>query len=199
MSQDLAALALTLASYALTWIVQSSVLLGLGLTIGRLIRRNGPAIQSGVYRTTLAAVLVCPIAAALLSAAGVDGLMLRIPSREVVSVTPAQEVDTPVTNVEPAGTSPQVALASEHVAVEPPPPSRGQAEHAAAVSRSIPSDAPVAPVYRTGLPFAAAVSIAVRVAGRIGVPWGQTGPRSATDEPPSRPGPRRRRRCQGAL
>ena len=36
-------------------------------------------MQSGVYRTTLAAVLICPVASAALSAAGFDGLSLRLP------------------------------------------------------------------------------------------------------------------------
>ena len=36
-------------------------------------------MQSGVYRTTLAAVLVCPFASAILTAAGYDGLTFRLP------------------------------------------------------------------------------------------------------------------------
>ncbi len=37
-SQDPAMLALTLAGFGMSWIVQSSVLLGLGLAVGHLLR-----------------------------------------------------------------------------------------------------------------------------------------------------------------
>ena len=50
--------------------IQSTVLLVVGLTVGRLLRRSGPAVQSGIYRTTLAAVLCCPIAAMVLAGTG---------------------------------------------------------------------------------------------------------------------------------
>ena len=68
------------SGFGLTWLVQSSVLLTLGLLAGWLLRRSGPAIQSCVYRTTLVAVLICPFASAALSAAGFDALSLRLPS-----------------------------------------------------------------------------------------------------------------------
>ena len=80
MGNGLAVLARELSGFGLTWLVQSSVLLALGLVAGRYLRRSGPAVQSGVYRTTLAAVLVCPFASARLGAAGFDGLSLRLPS-----------------------------------------------------------------------------------------------------------------------
>ena len=35
----------------LTWLVQSTVLLTVGLLAGRLLRRRGPAVQSTLYRT----------------------------------------------------------------------------------------------------------------------------------------------------
>ena len=69
------------AGFGLTWLVQSSVLLAFGLVAGRVLRRSGPAVQSGVYRTTLLAVVVCPFASAVLAAAGCDGLSLRLPSK----------------------------------------------------------------------------------------------------------------------
>ena len=56
-----ATLMTSLAGAALTWMVQSTALLALGLLAGRLVRKAGAAVQSGVYRTTLAAVLVCPL------------------------------------------------------------------------------------------------------------------------------------------
>ncbi|SIO61105.1 Signal transducer regulating beta-lactamase production, contains metallopeptidase domain [Singulisphaera sp. GP187] len=79
MSHDLATLTTLLMGLALTWLAQSTLLLGIGLLAGRLVRKSGPAVQSAVYRTTLAGVLVCPIASALLTWAGVDGFKLRLP------------------------------------------------------------------------------------------------------------------------
>ena len=85
-----------LTLYGLTWMLQSSVLLAFGLVLGRLLSRLGPAVQSGVYRTTLAAVLICPVASAVLATAGLDRLNLPIP-------TPAPQVATrPVTDVTPS-------------------------------------------------------------------------------------------------
>ena len=75
-----ATLTTALAGVGLTWLVQSTVLLALGLLAGRLLKRVGAAVQSGVYRTTLAAVLVCPFASAILTAAGYDGLTFRLPT-----------------------------------------------------------------------------------------------------------------------
>jgi beta-lactamase regulating signal transducer with metallopeptidase domain len=69
----------SVAEFGLTWLCQSSALLALGLVAGRLLRRQGPAVQSAAYRTTLLAVLVCPIASTLLARAGFDGITLRLP------------------------------------------------------------------------------------------------------------------------
>jgi beta-lactamase regulating signal transducer with metallopeptidase domain/protocatechuate 3,4-dioxygenase beta subunit len=78
MSHEFATLTTLLLGIALTWIVQSTVLLASGLLAGRLVRNSGPAVQSAVYRTTLAAVLVCPVATALMTWAGFDGFNLRL-------------------------------------------------------------------------------------------------------------------------
>lgn len=69
-----------LLGFAVAWLVQSTVLLTLGLVAGGLLRRSGPAVQSCVYRTTLTAVLVCPLASAALGIAGLDGFSLRLPA-----------------------------------------------------------------------------------------------------------------------
>ncbi len=64
MNRDLFAdIPTTVAEFGLTWLCQSSALLALGLVAGRVLRGRGPAVQSAVYRTTLGAVLVCPVAA----------------------------------------------------------------------------------------------------------------------------------------
>jgi beta-lactamase regulating signal transducer with metallopeptidase domain len=74
---------------ALTFVIQSTMLLGLGLLAGRVLKRSGPAVQSVVYRTTLLAVLLCPCASMLLAATGSDGLILRMSSL-LASGTPAE-------------------------------------------------------------------------------------------------------------
>ena len=84
-----ATLMTSLAGLGLTWLVQSTVLLAVGLLAGRLLKRAGAAIQSGVYRTTLTAVLVCPFASAILTAAGYDGLIFRLPSQTMGEVATA--------------------------------------------------------------------------------------------------------------
>ena len=63
----------------LTWLVQSTALLAIGLLFGRSSRRWGPAVQSALYRTTLGAVLLCPIASIALTAMGFSGVVLRLP------------------------------------------------------------------------------------------------------------------------
>jgi hypothetical protein len=80
MWDGLAALTMPWAGLGLTWLIQSTVLLALGLLAGQLLRRSGPAVLSGIYRTTLAAILICPVASAGLMGAGFDGLSLRLQS-----------------------------------------------------------------------------------------------------------------------
>ncbi len=87
------------AELLLTWLVQSSALLAIGLILGRVSRRWGPAVQSAVYRTTLAAVLLCPIVSLAMAAMGFGGLVLRLPelaSVEQVAPTVAER-STPIT------------------------------------------------------------------------------------------------------
>ena len=64
----------------LTWLVQSSVLLAVGLLAGRLLRRRGPAVQSTLYRTILVAVFLTPVASMAIAAMGFPGLVIWVPS-----------------------------------------------------------------------------------------------------------------------
>jgi len=80
MRQALEAWCAWLSWHGAIWLVQSTALLAFGLVVGRLARRAGPAVQNGVYRATLAGVLVCPAASALLAAAGIDGPGFPMPS-----------------------------------------------------------------------------------------------------------------------
>jgi len=67
------------ADFAWNWLIQSTALLVLGLLAGRVLRKMGPAVQSALYRTTLGAVLLCPIASVLLAALGFSAVILRLP------------------------------------------------------------------------------------------------------------------------
>src|SRR4051812_48177442 len=98
-----------LAWFGLTWAIQSSALLALGLLAGRVLRRTGPAVQSGVYRTTLVAVLVCPFASTLLASMGYEGPDLRLPgpsagwTRTADATAVASVAASPVRGREPRG------------------------------------------------------------------------------------------------
>ena len=65
--------------FAVNWLLQSTLLITTGLLIGQMLRRCGSAVQSSVYRTTLVAVLLCPLATWGLSWAGVRGWSVTLP------------------------------------------------------------------------------------------------------------------------
>ncbi|MDR3623314.1 MAG: carboxypeptidase regulatory-like domain-containing protein [Paludisphaera borealis] len=125
MGYDLAIVTTPVAVFGLNWLVQSSVLLALGLAAGRLARGRGPALQSAVYRTTLAAVLVCPIASAFLGAAGFDGFSLRLPAPE--EPPPAPVISQPIVERVEAPPNPDVALIPPSL-VESPSPTADETE-----------------------------------------------------------------------
>jgi beta-lactamase regulating signal transducer with metallopeptidase domain/protocatechuate 3,4-dioxygenase beta subunit len=120
------------AQYAMTWFVQSTVLLTMGLLAGRALRKAGPAVQSAIYRTTLVAVLVCPAASFALSWAGVPGLLVRLPAsntqqrltqqapRAIATHTPSQ---TPAATPLPATNMPAPSRTIAHTAATATPPS----------------------------------------------------------------------------
>jgi len=75
----------------LTWLAQSTLLLVLGLTAGQVLRKAGAAAQSSGYRTTLAAVLFCPLAAMMLDAAGCHGIIIRLPNETLARTLPTDQ------------------------------------------------------------------------------------------------------------
>ena len=80
----------TIVGFSANWILQSTLLISAGLIIGRLLRSYGSAAQSLVYRTTLAAVLVCPLATWSMSAAGFSGYSVELPSEWVYQIQQQQ-------------------------------------------------------------------------------------------------------------
>jgi beta-lactamase regulating signal transducer with metallopeptidase domain len=84
------------AEFGLNWFVQSSLLIGLGLVVAWLLRSRGSAAQSAIYRTTLAAVLVCPLLTYVLSIVGVSGFSVQLPrTRAVLETAPEDNLLLP--------------------------------------------------------------------------------------------------------
>ncbi len=68
-----------IAGFALTWLVQSTLIILTGLTLAWVLSRWGAAAQSIVYRATLAAIVLCPFFSWFLAASGVTGYSLTLP------------------------------------------------------------------------------------------------------------------------
>ena len=68
------------------WLVQSAVVITVGLLAGRMLRSRGAAVQSAVYRTTLVVAIASPLVTWLLSAAGLSFGTLSLPAIQVASV-----------------------------------------------------------------------------------------------------------------
>src|SRR5688572_15440370 len=67
------------AAMAANWFIQSALLIAAGLVAGRLLRGRGSAVQSAVYRTTLLAAALCPLASLALWMTGFSGWSLAMP------------------------------------------------------------------------------------------------------------------------
>lgn len=76
--------------FAINWLVQSTLLIIAGLLLARFFQRHGAAPQSLIYRTTLAAVLLCPIATWGLGRIGVSGWSITVaPAYQMTRIDPA--------------------------------------------------------------------------------------------------------------
>ncbi len=75
------------AGFAVNWLLQSTLLILVGLVVGALLRSRGSAVQSLVYRTTLVAVLICPLATVALASAGFSGWSVSMPESWAMDVT----------------------------------------------------------------------------------------------------------------
>ncbi len=85
--------ATTASEFALNWLVQSTLLIATGLLLAHWLRPKGSATQSLIYRTTLAAVLICPLATFTLDQLGVTGWSIRLP--EVVLLPTVDVIPEP--------------------------------------------------------------------------------------------------------
>lgn len=72
-------IATAVVGFAANWLLQSTLLIAAGLAAAWLLRRRGAAVQSIIYRMTLAAALLAPLATLLLSQVGVSGWSLQVP------------------------------------------------------------------------------------------------------------------------
>lgn len=79
---------LVAATLAVNLLLQTTLVLGLGLMAARRLRSRGAALQSCVLRSTVAAVLICPFASLILYAAGVPGFRIELP----ITATPLPEL-----------------------------------------------------------------------------------------------------------
>ncbi len=68
-----------LSQNAANLLIQSTVLIGVGLLAAHLLRKQGSAVQSAIYRATLIVVLACPLATILLDQLGFDGWSIQLP------------------------------------------------------------------------------------------------------------------------
>ncbi len=120
--------------FAVNWLVQSTLLIVGGLLLARSLQRQGAAAQSLIYRTTLAAVLLCPIATWGLGRMGVSGWSLALaPAYQVTKVGPTvigvTTNDAPTSEILPRTTSEPDSVKNSmanvvgvnNTSVEPPP------------------------------------------------------------------------------
>jgi len=75
--------------FTVYWLVQSALLIAAGLIAGGMLRGKGTAMQSAIYRVTLAAAILCPAVSLLFQTAGIHVIALNLPMPHVLS-TPAE-------------------------------------------------------------------------------------------------------------
>ena len=112
---------LTVLSVLLHWVLQSSLLILIGLLAARLLRKRGAAIQSAIYRTTLIAALICPLATWGLSQTEFSGWAFRFPDAEINEL---------VTQLQPKPVVVSETIPSDALIEPPTKPSEAQTETA---------------------------------------------------------------------
>ena len=84
-----------LAQNSVNFFLQSTALILIGLIAAKLLKKQGSAVQSAIYRATLVAVIACPLAAMGLSYCGFSGWTFELPeATKTVSVIAAPETST---------------------------------------------------------------------------------------------------------
>ncbi|QDV51796.1 M56 family metallopeptidase [Gimesia fumaroli] len=85
-----------IADFAVHVLLQSTVLISIGLLAVRVCGRQKPAVQSAILRVTLIAVLLCPFASLTLSNIGITSYAL-LPAWETPQIAGSANVSTPRT------------------------------------------------------------------------------------------------------
>lgn len=96
--------------------LQSTLLVAFGLAIGWLVRPRGPAVQSAVFRATLASALACPVVSLFLAVIGIPGVDLNLsilPDRAGVRAGEMAATDTAMPREGLPMTAAPVALPSQ--------------------------------------------------------------------------------------
>ena len=95
MSDALSRFGIPLVEFGLTWWIQSTILLLVGLAAAAWFRNRGPAVTSMIYRVTLLAVLACPVVTQVLSISGISLLAVDLGSQfstsTVTEISPSIE------------------------------------------------------------------------------------------------------------
>ncbi len=92
--------AITVTGFLANWLLQTTILISAGIGIGRLLQGRGAAVQSIVYRTTLATVAACPLVTGLFSLTGVSGWSWTMPSGWSSPAIPVAAESPPLTTVD---------------------------------------------------------------------------------------------------
>jgi beta-lactamase regulating signal transducer with metallopeptidase domain/protocatechuate 3,4-dioxygenase beta subunit len=74
---------------ATSWFLQSTVIIAVALVAARLVAHRGPALRSAIYRATLVAVLVSPLATWLISSLGLTAAISWLPTFHLAVVQAA--------------------------------------------------------------------------------------------------------------
>ena len=82
-------------------LVQSTILIAIGLIVAWLLRSKGAPLRSAILRMTLTAVVLCPVASLGLSAMGVRGFALRLPLAMMPHIETVSPLETPAETVPP--------------------------------------------------------------------------------------------------
>ena len=93
--------------FGFNWLLQSTLLILAGIVVARLLKSRGSAVQSVVYRTTLVAVIACPVVTMLLAANGVTGWSVTMPKTwqpRIAEVSTAIVIDDSFGPEEPSET-----------------------------------------------------------------------------------------------
>ncbi len=117
--------------FAINWLAQSTLLIIGGLLLARYLQRQGAAVQSLIYRTTLVAVLLCPIATWGLGRIGVSGWSITLaPAYQMTRLDPtvsdanppasSTSENLPTVNPEPGAMTNSMAKQTRLLVLLPP-------------------------------------------------------------------------------